>query len=224
MQTFKLYTGTTKGDVKLMKFMRMHISDINLMGVKLSITHLKKREMTSDIIEALNRKGISRLPVLIANRKKFVGVKKILKLFNNNFDQLNDGAPQGAPAGGVEGMSNNGGATDLESYMMGVMDDGDEDRGDNETDDMMQKYARNSQSRDADDQNKASRPSAPSGVDNGMNDDMGDMDGGSNTSSRGDGDNIMGSLSRTSGGDNADMDMEESYWANQESSDNILEF
>lgn len=233
MQTFKLYVGTSDNDKRLLRFLRNNISVINQMGVRVSITHIKKSSMSVDLVDALHKKGISRLPVLIASGKKFVGVKRITGLFKNNisnFGQMNGPMNGMGNMAAVEGMGSggivNGGSLDnVEAYMSSIMAEGEDDPMDDGSDDMMRKYAdattgRGTPSKDP----KHTRANVPD--DSFETSNYNDVMSADPMSSRPDDDNIsvMNSLSQTSNGDSLDMQMEEQYWSNQSSSESVLDF
>jgi len=218
MQKFRLYVGTSKNDLRLLKFIQSNVQTINQMGVGISITHIKKHNMNSELVEMLHKKGISRLPVLIADGKKFIGLKRIIGLFKNNINNFNN-----SMNGGMHQMNDAPAVmnTDsVESYMNSIMDEGEDESINNDADDMMRHYANATTGRGGDQNKQPNRVSAPTNLfeDN----DMSDM----GSSARPDDDNIsvLNSLSQTSGGDNLDMQMENAYWNNQSSSESVLDF
>jgi hypothetical protein len=218
MQKFKLYVGTSKNDLRLLKFIQSNTQTINQMGVGTSITHIKKRNMNSELVEMLHKKGISRLPVLIAGGKKFIGLKRIIGLFKNNINNFNNSTNESMhQMNGTPAMMNTDG---VESYMNSIMDEGEDDMANDDADDMMRQYANATTGRGGDQNKQSVRVSAPTNLfeDN----DMSDM----GSSTRPDDDNIsvLNSLSQTSGGDNLDMQMENAYWNNQTSSESVLDF
>lgn len=218
MQKFKLYVGTSKNDLRLLKFIQSNTQTINQMGVGISITHIKKRNMNSELVEMLHKKGISRLPVLIADGKKFIGLKRIIGLFKNNINNFNNSMNGGMhQMNGAPAVMN---TDSVESYMNSIMDEGEDESINNDADDMMRQYANATTGRSGDQNKQPNRVSAPINLfeDN----DMSDM----GSSARPDDDNIsvLNSLNQTSGGDNLDMQMENAYWNNQTSSESVLDF
>ena len=218
MQKFRLYVGTSKNDLRLLKFIQSNVQTINQMGVGISITHIKKRNMNSELVEMLHKKGISRLPVLIADGKKFIGLKRIIGLFKNNINNFNN-----SMNGGMHQMNGAPATTNtdsVESYMTSIIDEGEDESINNDADDMMRQYANATTGRSGDQNKQPNRVSAPINLfeDN----DMSDM----GSSARPDDDNIsvLNSLSQTSRGDNLDMQMENAYWNNQTSSESVLDF
>lgn len=173
MQTFKIYVGTTSNDLKLVAYLSRNISVINAMGVKISITHLKKSDMSSDLVESLNRRGISRLPVMIAGKKKFVGVTKIISVFNTNvknyqnmnqrgsYDELSHEGWGGKPQQRGNTAPRGSTPSSIEDYMASVMQEGEDETIGEETDDMMRKYANATTGRQSDEP----KPKRPSSVD-----------------------------------------------------------
>ena len=172
MQTFKIYVGTTPNDLKLVKYLRNNADVIKSMGVKLSITHLKKSNMSSELVKSLNRRGISRLPVMIADRKKIVGVTKITKLFKNNISNFRGdrgGGGGGGYGGEYGGYGGEYGTTapkasphSVEAYMASVLEAGEEDGLGEESDDMMRKYQNATTGRQP---SEVSKPQRPANVD-----------------------------------------------------------
>jgi hypothetical protein len=161
MKTFKLIVTANENCMKILRYLQKCINDINTMGVRVQIEKISRKEFDEDMVEMLRRKGITRLPVLLApDGASFIGVGKITDLFERNLKSQKTGA-RVAPAGG--GESGGGGNAELGSNpaltdfwmseMYGGKDDNgrlipkkDQDEGDDERNDMDAKM-RNYQSR-----------------------------------------------------------------------------
>ena len=113
MQTFKLIVTVNENCVKVLKYLQKCISDINAMGVRVQIEKISTREFDDDMVEMLRRKGITRLPVLLApDGASFIGVGKITDLFECNIKNLKNGN-RVAPGGGMRGDTSSGGNTEM---------------------------------------------------------------------------------------------------------------
>ena len=148
MKTFKLIVTVNDKCKKVLEYLTQCITDINKMGVKVHIEKIGKDEFDEDMVELLRKKGITRLPVLIApDGASFIGVNKITDLFERNLKNVKNGnrvAPAGDGIGGNTEMGSNPELTDFwMSEMYGGKDQNgrliprnDADEGQGEGDDM----------------------------------------------------------------------------------------
>lgn len=163
MKNFKLIVTPNENCLKVLKYLQKSITDINAMGVRVQVEKISHKNFDEDMVEILRRKGITRLPVLIApDGASFIGVVKITELFERNIKNLKNGnrvSPAGAEnpklnKGGNDEMGTNPALTDFwMSEMYGGKDDNgrlipkkDQDEGDDDRNDMDAKM-RNYQSR-----------------------------------------------------------------------------
>lgn len=92
MQKFKLIVTANDNCMKILRYLQKCIADINKMGVAVHIEKISRKEFDEDMVEMLRRKGITRLPVLLApDGASFIGVVKITELFERNLKNLRNG-------------------------------------------------------------------------------------------------------------------------------------
>lgn len=131
MKTFKLIVTTNDKCKKVLHYLSGCISDINLMGVRVHIEKISRNEFDEDMVALLRRKGITRLPVLIApDGATFVGVNNITELFERNLKSLKNGG-RVAPAGGgsIKANTELGSNPELTDFWMSEMYGGKDESG-----------------------------------------------------------------------------------------------
>jgi hypothetical protein len=160
-KTFKLIVTISPKSIQLLRYLNKHISQINTLGAKVHIEKLDKDAFDEDMVSALKRKGITRLPALMSpDGKNFIGLKNITELFDRNLQTLRNSSrisadldPYGGPATGAEMGSN----PDMNDFYMRELFNGvdkhgqpiarvDKDEADNEGGDIgdrMRAYERN---------------------------------------------------------------------------------
>jgi hypothetical protein len=162
MQNFKLIVTANENCLKVLRYLQKCVMDINAMGVRVQVEKISRKEFDEDMVEMLRRKGITRLPVLLApDGASFIGVGKITDLFERNIKNLKNGDRVAAPRGdtpmagqGNPEMGTNPALTDFwMAEMYGGKDDKgqlvpkkDQDEGDDDRNDMDTKM-RNYQAR-----------------------------------------------------------------------------
>lgn len=162
MQNFKLIVTANENCIKVLRYLQKCITDINTMGVRVQVEKISSKEFDEDMVEMLRRKGITRLPVLLApDGASFIGVGKITDLFERNIKNLKNGDRVAPPRGDSptighsnSEMGTNPALTDFwMSEMYGGKDENgrlipkkDQDEGDDDRNDMDTKM-RNYQSR-----------------------------------------------------------------------------
>lgn len=112
-KTFKLIVQTSDTCLDLLRYMNKNITTINQLGVRVAVEKISKQEFDDDMVETLRKKGITRLPALIApDGKLFIGIKRITDLFDKNLNsarndsRTNPSGEYGGPATGAEMGSN----------------------------------------------------------------------------------------------------------------------
>lgn len=86
-KTFKLIVQVSDACLELLRYVNKNIGDVNKLGARVAVEKISKNEMDEDMIEMLRKKGITRLPALIApDGKVFIGLKKIMDLFEKNLN------------------------------------------------------------------------------------------------------------------------------------------
>jgi hypothetical protein len=150
MQKFKLIVTANDNCIKVLKYLRGCVSEINKMGVSVQIEKISRKEFDEDMVDMLRRKGITRLPVLLApDGASFIGVVKITDLFERNLKNLKNGARVSAPDTGIRENTEMGTNPALTDFWMSEMyggkdengrmvpkkdqDEGDDDRNDMDT-------------------------------------------------------------------------------------------
>jgi hypothetical protein len=92
MKTFKLIVTPNENCVKVLLYISRCIDQINVMGVRIKVEKIRKSEFDEDMVKILRRRGITRLPVLVApDGKSFTGVNSITELFEKNLRTLKNG-------------------------------------------------------------------------------------------------------------------------------------
>ncbi len=85
MTTFKLIVTVNDNCVAVLKYLNKTIRDINNLGVRVQIEKIATDDFDAEMVNILRKRGIVRLPVLIApDGVKFTGVKDITGLFEKN--------------------------------------------------------------------------------------------------------------------------------------------
>lgn len=158
MQTFKLIVTANENCMKILKYLQKCINDINRLGVRVQIEKISRKEFDEDMVDMLRRKGITRLPVLLApDGASFIGVGKITDLFEKNLKNQKTGARVDVMSAHTSGNSEMGSNPALTDFWMSEMYGGkdnsgklipkkDQDEGDDDRNDMDAKM-RNYQSR-----------------------------------------------------------------------------
>lgn len=83
-KNFKLIVQYTVSCLEILKYLDKHINKINNLG---AIVHIKKVDANIDdaLADMFRRKGITRLPALIApDGTLFIGIKQVFELFEKN--------------------------------------------------------------------------------------------------------------------------------------------
>lgn len=110
---FKLLVKPSDSSLQVLRYLDDNIKEINSMGVQMVIEKLTESDFDKELVTKLNRKGITRLPTLIApDGKIFTGMKTIKNLFEKNI-RSKQMTRRIAPAGNNAEMGNN---PDLESF------------------------------------------------------------------------------------------------------------
>lgn len=82
---FKLIVQPTETCLDLLRFLYKNIEDINALGVVVKVEKISKDELDDDLAEMFRKKGITRLPAMIApDGFIFIGLKQIIDLFEKN--------------------------------------------------------------------------------------------------------------------------------------------
>jgi hypothetical protein len=79
---FTVFVQPSSSCLELLRYLNKNILTVNKMGVKVQIEKLEKEDCDKEMVDALNKRGINRLPAMVASDgKTFVGLKSILDLF-----------------------------------------------------------------------------------------------------------------------------------------------
>lgn len=85
LNIFKLIVQDSESCVKLLRYLNKQIETINKLGAGVVIEKIEKSEFDAEMVESLRKKGITRLPALVApDNKKFIGYEQITELFEKN--------------------------------------------------------------------------------------------------------------------------------------------
>mgnify|MGYP000098923818 CR=1 FL=1 len=130
MKTFKLIVTTNDKCKKVLEYVANCITDINKMGVKVRVEKINKSEFDEDMVELLRKKGITRLPVLIApDGASFVGVNKITDLFERNLKTLRNGGRVAPSESSIQANPELGSNPELTNFWMSEMYGGKDENG-----------------------------------------------------------------------------------------------
>lgn len=112
MKTAKLYVGISDVSLDLLKHIDRHIIDILSMGIKIDIEKIVEKEMDTEDVQLLAKKGVVRLPTLLSpGGTPYVGIDAILKLINDSIKKSN---LRGGPSqGNGEWGGRSGGSRDV---------------------------------------------------------------------------------------------------------------
>lgn len=84
LKIFKLVVQPTSNCVELLRYLDANIEAINRLGVGVRVEKISKND-DENMVEIMRKKGITRLPALIApDGKLFIGSKQIQELFDRN--------------------------------------------------------------------------------------------------------------------------------------------
>jgi len=151
LKTFKLIVQPTDNCLELLRYIHKNIEDINAMDARIVIEKLGKDDIDDEMVEIFRKKGITRLPALIApDGHTFIGIKQVISLFEKNLKAVRTNS-RADPA--QETNAEMGSNPDLASFWEAEMyqgydqrtgkfvprDDGDEE--DDECKDMKRKLA-----------------------------------------------------------------------------------
>lgn len=93
---FKLFVEDSKQkdrrrtSIDILMYIYNNIESINSMGVYIDIVKIHEDSIDKKLFKELQKKGITRMPALLADGKRFVGSKKIKELFNNNMSEFSE--------------------------------------------------------------------------------------------------------------------------------------
>ncbi len=93
--------------MEALRYIDKNIGEINALGVAVEIEKISKDEFDEELVESFRKKGITRLPVLLApDGAPFIGVKNVIGLFEKNLGTARMGGRIGAAKGGYDGGVN----------------------------------------------------------------------------------------------------------------------
>ncbi|SIP86048.1 Hypothetical protein PACV_335 [Pacmanvirus A23] len=122
-KTFKLIVQVSDNCLDLLRYLDKNINDINKLGVRVQVEKIAKDEFDDEMVENLRKRGITRLPALIApDNKIFIGLASITNLFEKNLNNVRTGQRVGPIRGGDSSESDSN--LDISDYMMKEMYEG----------------------------------------------------------------------------------------------------
>ncbi len=118
MKTFKVIVqGGKKNSLDIAQYIDENIRAVNNLGIIIRMEKISEDEMDAEMVEALRKRGITRLPALLTNEGKvFVGKDKIMDLFDRGIRGQRRGArldPGDVGYGGNTEMGSNPDMTDF---------------------------------------------------------------------------------------------------------------
>ncbi len=120
IKTFKLIVQVSDNCLDLLRYLDKNISDINKLGVKVQVEKIARDEFDDEMVENLRKRGITRLPALIApDNKIFIGLASITSLFEKNLNNVRTGQRVGPIRDGNDEMSTEMGSNpDMTDFWM----------------------------------------------------------------------------------------------------------
>jgi hypothetical protein len=83
MKLFKLIVQYTNNCVSLLRYINLHIGEINNLGAVIKIEKVNKCDLDEDLVDALRKRGITRLPAMLGpDGSPFIGASQIIKILN----------------------------------------------------------------------------------------------------------------------------------------------
>ncbi len=92
--TLKLYVNVSDNSLDVLQYIDKNLTEINKMGVFVTIELLTDDDIDEDMKRFLAKKGIVRLPSLLSGKKTHVGVVDIKKVFANALKKMSLAPPQ----------------------------------------------------------------------------------------------------------------------------------
>ena len=82
---FKLIVQPTPTCMDLLKYLNKNIRSVNQLGARVVIERIGDGEMDDDLVDTFRKKGITRLPAMIApDGYVFIGLKQVTEVFEKN--------------------------------------------------------------------------------------------------------------------------------------------
>ncbi len=115
-KVFRLIVQPTENCMESLRYLNKNILAINSLGAKVVIEKITKDEFDDELVETFRKRGINRLPALIApDGSPFIGLKQVIDLFEKNLTATRNGNRIGAVSGdGSSGINYGDPATDSE--------------------------------------------------------------------------------------------------------------
>ncbi len=118
VKIFKLFVQPDRPCLDVLRYLNKNIEEVNTMGAGVRVDKIDKDGVDEDQLEIFRKRGITRLPALMApDGKVFTGLQQVVGLFEKNLnrDRTNsrlDPSEVGMPAGSAE-MGTNPDLTDF---------------------------------------------------------------------------------------------------------------
>jgi len=91
IKTLKLIVTPSKNCFKILTYLNNNIYKINNLGIRVHVEKISSDEFDEDMVNALQNKGINRLPALICpGGEVFIGLKSISDVFEKNLKIANN--------------------------------------------------------------------------------------------------------------------------------------
>jgi hypothetical protein len=87
MKVFKVLVQDSDNCIELARYINKNIKSINKLGIEIRMEKIEKDEFDDDMVEALRKRGITRLPAMVTNDgKTHVGLKVIIDMFEKGIN------------------------------------------------------------------------------------------------------------------------------------------
>lgn len=133
IKLFKLIVQPTETCLELLRYLHKNIEDVNRLGAGVQIEKVDKGEIDDDLLEIFRKKGITRLPALLApDGHIFIGLKQVVELFEKNLNNSRTSSragPANDPYGGPAYDAELGSNPDMTNFWMRELYAGCDNRG-----------------------------------------------------------------------------------------------
>ncbi len=119
---FKAFVSSTAKSIAVLRYLDENISSVNKLGAGVQIEKIGSDEMDEELMELFRKKGITRLPALLApDGKVFIGIEQITAVFERNLNAAKKSQRLEPSAWGGQGGSETGMSTDISDFYMREM-------------------------------------------------------------------------------------------------------
>ena len=148
--------------LELLQYIHTQVPTFAQMGITVKVSKVRSQDLQDPrLIEAMRRRGITRLPALVTPNNVFIGLKEITDVYERNITEFNAVLRRGELPGGGAGVADE---DDLASYYRdemafdGAEDEEGDEKGIGEGGDMMNSYRQMMERRENSEGGRRPRP------------------------------------------------------------------